>query len=130
MANKKLYTWVAASGIALASAGAWWFQHRTVPLADGAAAPARGPGTSDSGAGGRAGRRRRRGWAGECRGGPGPSVALQDDAQAVGSLRSRQSVTLRPEVSGRIAAIAFADGARVRQGQLLVQLDDVLQKAS
>jgi membrane fusion protein (multidrug efflux system) len=57
------------------------------------------------------------------------TLALQDDAQAVGTLRSRQSVTLRPEVSGRIAQIAFADGARVKRGQLLVQLDDVLQRA-
>lgn len=56
-------------------------------------------------------------------------VSLQDDAQAVGTLRSRQSVTLRPEVSGRVAKIAFEDGARVRRGQLLVQLDDVLQQA-
>lgn len=57
------------------------------------------------------------------------AVALQDDAQAVGSLRSRQSVVLRPEVAGRIAQIGFAEGQRVRKGQLLVQLDDVLQKA-
>ncbi|MDV7402991.1 biotin/lipoyl-binding protein, partial [Arthrospira platensis SPKY1] len=34
-----------------------------------------------------------------------------------------------PEVSGRVARIAFSDGARVRRGQLLVQLDDVLQQA-
>ncbi len=54
---------------------------------------------------------------------------VQDDAQAVGSLRSRQSVTLRPEVAGRVAQIGFEDGARVRRGQLLVQLDDVLQRA-
>jgi membrane fusion protein (multidrug efflux system) len=54
---------------------------------------------------------------------------IQDDAQAVGSLRSRQSVTLRPEVAGRVAQIGFEDGARVRRGQLLVQLDDVLQRA-
>ncbi len=57
------------------------------------------------------------------------TLRIQDDAQAVGTLRSRQSVTLRPEVSGRVAQIAFADGARVRRGQLLVQLDDVLQRA-
>jgi membrane fusion protein, multidrug efflux system len=36
---------------------------------------------------------------------------------------------LRPEVSGRIAAIGFVDGQRVRRGQLLVQLDDTLQRA-
>jgi membrane fusion protein (multidrug efflux system) len=56
-------------------------------------------------------------------------VSLQDDVQAVGSLRSRQSVMLRPEVAGRVAKIAFADGTRVKKGQLLVQLDDVLQQA-
>lgn len=54
---------------------------------------------------------------------------LQDDAQSVGTLRSRQSVTLRPEVAGRIVQIAVSDGARVRKGQLLVQMDDTLQKA-
>ncbi len=57
------------------------------------------------------------------------TARLVDDAQTVGSLRSRQSVTLRPEVSGRVVRIAFADGASVRQGQLLIQLDDTLQKA-
>ena len=44
-------------------------------------------------------------------------------------MRSRQSVTLKPEVSGRVARIAFADGAQVKTGQLLVQLDDTLQRA-
>lgn len=57
------------------------------------------------------------------------AVRVQDDAQAVGTLRSRQSVTLRPEVSGRIAEIGFTEGGRVRKGQLLVQLDDTLQRA-
>jgi membrane fusion protein (multidrug efflux system) len=56
-------------------------------------------------------------------------ISLQDDAQSVGSLRSRQSVMLRPEVAGRVKELNFADGARVRKGQLLVQLDDTLQRA-
>ena len=56
-------------------------------------------------------------------------MTLEDDAQAVGSLRSRQGVMLRPEVSGRIASLGFSDGQRVRRGQLLVQLDDTLQQA-
>lgn len=133
MSKKSLYLVVAVSGIALVSAGAWWFQNRapdgnpageaTNPIAAGAVQktgpkPAGGPG----GPGGA---------------GAVPAVevakvktqALQDDAQAVGTLRSRQSVTLKPEVSGRIARIAFSDGARVQRGQLLVQLDDVLQRA-
>ncbi len=56
-------------------------------------------------------------------------MRLQDDAQAVGTLRSRQGVMMRPEVAGRVASINFQDGGRVRRGQLLVQLDDVLQRA-
>ncbi|GAB3358244.1 efflux RND transporter periplasmic adaptor subunit [Giesbergeria sinuosa] len=57
------------------------------------------------------------------------TVTLRDEVQAVGSLRSRRSVVLRPEVSGRIMALHFRDGALVRQGQLLAQLDDQLPKA-
>jgi membrane fusion protein (multidrug efflux system) len=56
-------------------------------------------------------------------------VRLTDDAQAVGSLKSRQSVMLRPEVSGRVTRINFRDADRVRRGQLLVQLDDQLPQA-
>jgi membrane fusion protein (multidrug efflux system) len=57
------------------------------------------------------------------------SVRLEDDAQAIGTLRSRQGVMLRPEVSGRIRTLSFQDGQPVKRGQLLVQLDDTLQKA-
>ena len=57
------------------------------------------------------------------------TTRLQDDAQAVGSLNSRQAVTLKPETAGRVARIAFKDGQGVKRGQLLVQLDDTLQRA-
>ena len=57
------------------------------------------------------------------------AMAISDEVQAVGSLRSRRSVVLRPEVSGRVTQLHFRDGARVRQGQLLVQLDDQLPRA-
>lgn len=56
-------------------------------------------------------------------------MTLKDDVQAVGSLRSRQGVMLRPEAAGRIAHLGFKDGQRVRRGQVLVQLDDTLQRA-
>lgn len=55
--------------------------------------------------------------------------SLADEAQAVGTLRARQSVMLRPEVSGRITQLGFNDGQRVRRGQVLVQMDDALQAA-
>jgi membrane fusion protein (multidrug efflux system) len=55
--------------------------------------------------------------------------SLRDDAQAVGSLRARHSVMLRPELVGRITALNFKDGGPVRKGQVLVQFDDQLQQA-
>jgi membrane fusion protein (multidrug efflux system) len=56
-------------------------------------------------------------------------ASLQDDAQAVGNLRARQSTLVRPEVAGRVAELGFTDGQTVRRGQMLVQFDDVLQRA-
>ena len=56
-------------------------------------------------------------------------MRLTDDTQAVGSLRSRRGVVLRPEVSGRITQLNFTDGQRVRKGQVLVQFDDQLPQA-
>ena len=123
MAHRSIYWAVAAAGLAVASGAAWWWQRTP-------AAPAAAVGGPPAARG-----------AGVNQGSPGnggmPSVEvtqvattrLVDDAQAVGSLRSRQSVTLRPEVSGRVVRIAFEDGAAVRAGQLLVQLDDTLQRA-
>src|SRR5262245_46789606 len=48
---------------------------------------------------------------------------------AVGSLRSDESVTLRPEVAGRVASIGFQEGQRVAKGALLVQLDPAVPQA-
>ena len=122
MASKFLYPVIAVVGIAAASGAAWWYQHRD-PGASAAQASA--------GATARA--------ANETSGGPARPVTvevakvlitkLSDDAQAVGSLRSRQSVMLRPEVSGRVTQLNFKDGQRVRKGQLLVQFDDQLPQA-
>ena len=123
MASKAIYTAVAVVGIAAASGAAWWYQNKPAGAgSDVALAP--GPGAAAR--------------AGAARGtGRPPSVEvarveltrLADEAQAVGSLRSRQSVVLRPEVSGRVVQLNFRDGERVRKGQLLVQFDDQLQLA-
>ncbi len=48
---------------------------------------------------------------------------VQEDAVAIGTLRSNESVVVRPEISGRISAIDFVEGRPVEQGQLLVALD-------
>jgi membrane fusion protein (multidrug efflux system) len=118
MASKVVYTVVAVVGIATASTVAWWYQNN-----------ANNTTTNITGGGG----------AGPAGGGAGRPVGvelakvqkqtLRDDAEAVGTLRSRQNVMLRPEVAGRILALGFADGARVSAGQVLVQLDDTLQRA-
>lgn len=126
MSQKAIYGAVVVTGLVAALAGAWWVQNKPAEPAKDvgtAASPSKGapPGPGAPGGGGARS--------------PGvevakvKAVALQDDAQAVGTLKSRQSVMLRPEIAGRVSQIAFADGARVRKGQLLVQLEDVLQRA-
>jgi membrane fusion protein (multidrug efflux system) len=57
------------------------------------------------------------------------TVSLPQTITAVGSLRSDESVMLRPEVSGRISAIGFEEGKRVAKGALLVQLDAAVPEA-
>jgi len=56
-------------------------------------------------------------------------VSLPQTITAVGSLRSDESVTLRPEVAGRISAIGFQEGQRVAKGTVLVQLDSAVPDA-
>jgi membrane fusion protein, multidrug efflux system len=122
MALKKLPTVVTALGIAAALALAYWVQNRS-PAGPGnatAAAPAQAPGGRPAGPGGAAVM---------VEVGTVQSVRIEDDVQAVGTLRARQGVMLRPEVSGRISRLGFADGQRIRRGQVLVQLDDSLQRA-
>lgn len=133
MAFKAKYLAVAVVGIALASGAAYWFQNKPkgpqeiTANAAGAAGPANSAASPAGGASAAGGRGP---------GGPaGVEVAkvevtrLQDDAQSVGTLRSRQNVLLRPEVAGRVQSMGFTDGGRVRKGDVLVQLDDVLQRA-
>lgn len=121
MALKNKYVVFAVLGLAVASVAAWWFQSPARSARAGAAAP--------------------QGNAAAKPGAQGPAkpvmveatkvrqMTMRDDAEAVGSLRSRRSVVLRPEISGRITQLNFSDGQRVRKGQLLVQLDDQLPRA-
>ena len=113
MAQKKKYVLVALVGIGLASGAAWWYQHKpasgaSTPNASGPAGAERVPTVEVAKV---------------------ATVTLVDQAQSVGSLRSRQGVMLRPEVAGRVKSIQFVDGQHVGKGQLLVQLDDQLQAA-
>ncbi|HKE38924.1 MAG TPA: efflux RND transporter periplasmic adaptor subunit [Casimicrobiaceae bacterium] len=56
-------------------------------------------------------------------------AALPQGITAVGSLRSDESVTLRPEVAGRINSIHFHEGERVVKGAPLVKLDTSVTEA-
>jgi membrane fusion protein (multidrug efflux system) len=53
----------------------------------------------------------------------------QRQIQAIGTLRSNESVIVRPEVAARVVAINFQEGQRVRRGQPLVQLDSSIERA-
>ncbi len=121
MASKAIYIVVAVAGIAAASGAAWWYQKpKAGEGVTGSITLAPEQGTADATTGGKP---------------PSVEVArvevtqLTDDTRAVGSLRSRRGVVLRPEVSGRITQLNFTDGQRVRKGQVLVQFDDQLQQA-
>jgi len=54
---------------------------------------------------------------------------LPQTITAVGSLRSDESVTLRPEVAGRVNAILFKEGQNVSKGMTLVRLDPAINQA-
>jgi len=139
MTFKTRYTLIAFIALA-AVGGGWWYQNRPVSTAangslssappvaattgtPAAAAPGAKPAANPGGAP------------------AAPVVAmgveialvessnLRDDAQAVGSLKSRQNTVIRPEVAGRVVALGFSDGNQVRAGQMLVQLEDTLQRA-
>lgn len=57
------------------------------------------------------------------------TMALADEATAVGTLRARETVIVKPEVAGRISRLQFTDGMRVARGALLVQLDASVAEA-
>lgn len=126
MTTKLKYPAVAVLGIALVSAGAWWYQSKPAVAREATGAKAAGaPSTSGTPGAPSGGAARPAG----VEVAQVETMSLQDDAQTVGSLRSRQSVMVRPEVAGRIQSLGFKDGSAVRRGQVLVQLDDTLQRA-
>ncbi|TXC66213.1 efflux RND transporter periplasmic adaptor subunit [Piscinibacter aquaticus] len=116
---KTLHTVVAVVGIAAAGSAARWYQHNLPEAGSVQKAGAAASAPAATNPGGLAAVEVARATV----------LRLEDDAVAVGSLRSKQGVMLRPEVAGRVARLGFKDGQRVRRGQLLVQLDDTLPRA-
>jgi membrane fusion protein (multidrug efflux system) len=118
--NKAVLGTVTVAGILLAAAAGYWFgQHRAPKAADGAAVSAAAS-----------------------RAAAATKVSaitvdvikvarapMPQTITAVGSLRSDESVMLRPEVAGRINAIQFREGQPVTKGAILVRLDPVVNQA-
>jgi len=57
------------------------------------------------------------------------SLSLPQALTAVGSLRSDETVIVRPEIAGRVATIHFREGERVTKGDVILKLDESVQRA-
>jgi len=49
---------------------------------------------------------------------------MPDEVRAIGTVQAYQEVEISPEISGKIKKICFDVGDRVKQGDLLVEIDD------
>ena len=123
--NKAVVGTLVAIGVLVAAGGGYWFgAQRTATPAQ--ATGNAGGATQSPGKGG---------------GGQGQAAAVAVEAvkvvtapipqviTTVGSLRSDESITLRPESAGRISAITFQEGQRVAKGVPLVTLDPAIPRA-
>jgi membrane fusion protein (multidrug efflux system) len=139
--QKRTVSFVAIGGLIVVAAIAYFVNNRGGGVADGKAGEvksadakvaAKGDGKSPEAKGGDA-----KGAKGPAKGAPPAPVEVvtlepvrvQEDVTAVGSLRANQSVLMRTEVTGRVAAIGFRDGQPVKRGQLLIGLDASLNEA-
>lgn len=52
-----------------------------------------------------------------------------DEASAIGNLRADESITIRPEIAGRIVEMPFKEGESVRKGARLVALESAELRA-
>ena len=120
--NRYLVIILAALGLAGLGVFAWYANQRV------GGAPAPGSAKPGASAGAPAGGPPS-GFATAVEVAPVASVSLDDEVSAVGSLKSVDSVVLRPEVSGRVAAIRFADGQKAAKGAVLIELDAQTQTA-
>jgi len=128
--NKAVLGVAAVLAVVVAAGFGYWFGQRPAPGLAGA--PASAP---------QGGATKAPGMAGPGGGAPGAPAgvpvevvkvavaSLPQVIMTVGSLRSDESVTIRPEVAGRIAAINFQEGHRVAKGAVLVRLDPTINEA-
>jgi membrane fusion protein, multidrug efflux system len=120
--NKAVIGVLVVIGVLGAAGGGYWFGTQKIPAAGQAGA---GSGAGKGAQGGQ--------------GNPSAIVAVEaikvvtapipQVITTVGSLRSDESITLRPESAGRISAITFQEGQRVTKGAPLVTLDPAIPRA-
>jgi membrane fusion protein (multidrug efflux system) len=115
---------IAAAAVCIAAAGGYWLGTHRGTTADAPAPQASAPSATVGGKG--------------SPGTPAPMVveaakvtvqSLPQTITAVGSLRSDESITVRPEVAGRIRDILFQEGQHVSKGATLVRLDPAVNAA-
>jgi membrane fusion protein (multidrug efflux system) len=103
--------------LALVGGGAYWAGSRSTPVpgnASGAASPA-APAKAPPGIVIEAARV--------------ALVKLPQSLTAVGSLRSDETIIVRPEIAGRVTQISFKEGEAVSKGAMLLRLDGSVQQA-
>jgi membrane fusion protein (multidrug efflux system) len=118
--NKTILALLAVLGLGLAAAAGFWLgQHRTSVEGAGArAVPQKTAGAPTGGS-----------TAVTVEAVKVATESMPQTITAVGSLRSDESITVRPEVAGRISAILFNEGQRVGKGATLVKLDPSINAA-
>lgn len=110
---------VAVFIVLLAAAGGAYWYFVQLPAQMAAQAPAGAPGRGGPPAG----------FAMPVEAAPVRVGTSQRQVLAVGTIRSNESVIIRPEVAGRITQIGFIEGQKIKKGQVLLQLDSSIERA-
>ncbi|MCC7484992.1 MAG: efflux RND transporter periplasmic adaptor subunit [Burkholderiales bacterium] len=111
---KRLFI-VLAAAVLLAASGYFWKYHASPRSTANVSASAGAPKGAPGGKGPAGGM--------PVKVGKVATATIREEVNAVGTLLASESVMIRPERDGRIAAIHFAEGALVRAGEKLVSLD-------
>lgn len=102
-------TWILATVLlALGGAGLFWYEHRQGATQSGGQFQMPPPSVEVT---------------------PVVLGTVERTVEAVGTLRANESVTIRPEIAGRVVSIGFKEGEKVRKGATLITLDDSVNKA-
>ncbi|MBL8658161.1 MAG: efflux RND transporter periplasmic adaptor subunit, partial [Rhodospirillales bacterium] len=114
--RRKILVGVVAVAVAVAAGAGYWVYFERAGAADAAgaaaaAAPAAPPKSVPVEA---------------QRAAPGP---VATEVSAVGTMRSNESVVIRPEIDARVTEIHFDEGTAVKAGDLLFKFDDSVARA-